>query len=81
MHLLIRYPNRVYDLFFFFCMRTAPIMTSPFTVPCKYGEIPSMFNILFTIPRIIAPITVPNTVPLPPLNAVPPMITAAIASS
>ena len=40
-----------------------------------------MFNMLLMIPKMTAPNMVPQTDPLPPVIGVPPIMTAAMASS
>ena len=57
------------------------MINNPFTVPCKYGETPNIFSMLFIIPRSIAPKTAPDIYPLPPAIDVPPITTAEIASN
>src|SRR5664280_1118369 len=61
--------------------RTAAIMTKPLTAPCRYAETFSQLSMLLTTPRMMTPMTVPQIHPRPPFILVPPMTTAAIASS
>ncbi len=60
---------------------TASQITSPLITCCQKGEISSKTKPLLSTPIINAPITVPIMVPLPPLNDVLPITTAAIESS
>ena len=57
------------------------MMTNPFTVPCRFTEMPHMSSTFDTMPSSSTPASVPGTEARPPVIAVPPMITAAIASS
>ena len=60
---------------------TASRITNPFTTCCQKGETSNSTSPLFSTPMIIAPSTVPITLPLPPDNDVPPITTAAMESS
>ena len=57
------------------------MITVPFTIPCKLAEIPHKSSAFEMMPRMNIPANVPQTDALPPDMLVPPIITAAIASS
>ena len=66
---------------FFDCSRTATRIIVPFTSPVKNGGILAATRRFSIICSDNAPKRVPSTRPRPPLNDVPPIIAAAIASS
>lgn len=57
------------------------MMIKPLTKPCRWGETFIKFIILLRMPKIKMPKIVPMILPRPPVMRVPPMITAAMASS
>src|SRR5882757_3799339 len=59
----------------------ASMITPALTICCQYEETPSKSRPLFITPMIRAPVNVPIIPPTPPLRLVPPITTAAIASS
>src|SRR5207245_7431643 len=60
---------------------TARTMMVPVTICCTQLARPYCEQPMATTDMIVAPSTVPSTVPLPPVRLPPPMITAAITSS
>ncbi len=60
---------------------TANKITPPLTTCCQNGETLSRTSPLFSTPMMMAPCTVPNTLPRPPDSEVPPITTAAMESS
>jgi hypothetical protein len=61
--------------------QTAKITITPVTSGCQLALTDSRFIQFNTNVRIKAPTNVPNTLPTPPNNEVPPINTAAIAGS
>ena len=61
--------------------QTAPRMMTPLRMSCRFAS--TLFNpmMLLMTPMISTPTSVPPTDPIPPERLVPPMTTAAIASS
>jgi hypothetical protein len=59
-------------------MATASSRIAPFTQPCQKAETWLRVKPSATTPRKSTPTAVPKTPPSPPLNAVPPISTAAI---
>jgi hypothetical protein len=57
------------------------MMMTPFTTSWKYGDMPSRFIPLLIAPISRAPMSVPYTLPRPPMRLVPPITTAAMTSS
>jgi len=57
---------------------TASSRMAPFTQPCQKADTWLRVSPSATTPRKSTPIAVPKTPPSPPLNAVPPIRTAAI---
>ena len=53
----------------------------PLMISCRYGDTPIMLSPLLSTPSSSAPTRVPTIAPRPPAIEVPPITTAAMASS
>src|SRR5665647_3510045 len=60
---------------------TAKMSTTPLTTDCHAGSTRMIDRPMFSTPMMSAPTITPDTRPIPPVTAVPPMKHAAIASS